>query len=385
MKFLPDNFFTSLLFDNLEIRVSYVTISDKCGNIDYPITKYVFDRINTPENLLKTSGELQGYWSSRNFDSTTLISQKAETEAIDSEGKVLVNEVKLRQLHAQPKTIDGKDCMRYYFKIPINCGLAMDSRPLPKDVPLKFIFYRAAAEKSLMSIVSQGDHEDLKTRCVSINDPQLVACMINSEYYDRKYAAHKIERLDFPFVSPMVRQDILKEGQNTFKFTVSSGTLPAALICVLMQPDAVTGHYRESTLDFKSHGLESIDLQIDSRSIPDYPIQRDGTYGFAFYRKYLAECNFLENTLSSGGLDFDSFQKNNFLVCVENFRRKKLYTGQLTMTLKFTEELDNKLYVVMVPIYQKKLNFDENLNVTVSNMRADVAEEVANKFDSTAT
>lgn len=268
--------------------------------------------------------------------------------------------------------------------MPINCGFAMDSRPLPKDVPLKFVFYRAAAEKSLMSIVSESDHVDLKTNCVTINDPQLVACMVTSAYYDRKYAAHKIERLDFPYVSPMVRTDLLKTGQSTFKFTISSGTLPSAMVCVLMQPEAYDGDYRESTLDFKSHGLESIDLQIDSRSIPDYPIKFDGTYGFAFYRKYLAECNFLENTLSSGGLDFDSFQKNNFLICIENFKRKKLYTGQLTMTLKFSKELDEKMYIVMVPINQKKLNFDENLNVTVSNMRPDAADEAVNKFDSTA-
>lgn len=109
VQFVPDNFFTSLLFENLEICVSYVTISDKCGENDYPITKYVFDRINTPENLLKTSGELEGYWSARNFDSSTLISQKAETEAIDSAGNLFANEIKLRQLHSQTKKIDGKD------------------------------------------------------------------------------------------------------------------------------------------------------------------------------------------------------------------------------------------------------------------------------------
>lgn len=376
VKFVPDNFFTALLFENLEVRVSYVTISDKCGEIDYPITKYVFDRINTPEPVLRTSGELEGYWSTRNFDSASLISQLTKTESIDSQ-----NEVNLRQEHSQPKTIDNKEYKRYYFKMPINCGLAMDSRPLPKDVPLKFIFYRANAEKSLMSIVEESDHADLKTRTVTINDPQLVACMTTSDYYDRKYGSHRIERLDFPFVSPLVRQDIMKEGQSSFKFTVSNGTLPTAMVCLLMQPEAVTGNYRESMLDFKSHNLESVDLQIDSRSIPDYPIKRDGMYGFAFYRKYLAECNFLENTLSAGGMGMGPFQKNNFMVCVENFKRKKLFTGHLTMTLKFAEELTKKLYIVMVPVYQKKLQFDQNLNVTVSSMRADAAEEVASKFD----
>ena len=149
-----------------------------------------------------------------------------------------------------------------------------------------------------------------------------------------------------------------------------------------MDPEALNGDYRLSAMDCKQHGLEVVDLQIDSRSITDYPIKRDGGYGFSFYRKYLAECNFLDNTLSAGGLTFSDFQKHNFLICVENFKRKKLFTaGQLTLSLKFDKELTSKLYLIMVPIFQKKLNFDVHLNATVSNMRADDADKSDNKFD----
>lgn len=376
---MPDNFFTAQLFENVEVRVSYVTVTDKCGENDYPITKFVFDRINTPEAILKTCGELEGYWSARNLDSRSLIEQKDnQTETIGSK-----NEITLRTQHSQRKTVDGVECNRFYFKMPINTGLAMTSRPLPKDVPLKFIFVRAAAEKSLLSIMAPENHNDLKVKSITLNNPQLVATMATSAYYDRKYAEHRIERQDFPYISPMIRTDILKEGQSTYKITVGSGSLPAAMVCLLMDPSALNGDYRESAMDFKQHHLEMIDLQVDSRSITNYPIRSDGGFGFSFYRKYLDECNFLGNALSAGGLDFENFQKNNFMICVENLKRKKLYTaGQLTMTLKFSKELDSKLCLVIVPVYQKKLNFDNHLNVTVSAMRVDEADEVDEQFES---
>ena len=361
--------------------MSYVTVTDTCGSLDYPITKYVLDRINTPENLLTTAGQLQGYWSSKNYDSTTLIKQKEDLASVTG----MKSEIELRQAHAQRKTIDGKEYDRYYFNMPLNSGLAMTSRPLPKDVPLKFTFVRAPPSRALMSIVDKTAHKDLDGISITLNDPQFVATMITSDYYERKYASHRLERLAFPFLNLMTRLDLMKEGQGTFKFTVATGSLPSAMVCLLMEPAAVEGDYRESSMDFKQHNLESIDLQIDSRSIPDYPIKRDGTLGFAFYHKYLKTCNFLDNALSASGLDFESFQKNNFLICVENFKAKKLYTaGQLTMTLKFAEELKSKLYLMLVPIYQKKLNFDENLNVTVSSMRPDDADTVDTKFDAYA-
>ena len=64
-----------------------------------------------------------------------------------------------------------------------------------------------------------------------------------------------------------------------------------------------------------------------------------------------------------------------------SFKRKNLFNGQLTVNVKFTGVLSENLYLVLLPITQKKINFDEHLNVTLSDMRPDDAEEAVNDFE----
>ena len=57
-------------------------------------------------------------------------------------------------------------------------------------------------------------------------------------------------------------------------------------------------------------------------------------------------------------MTYEAFSRFNFMI-VENLRRKNIVSGQLTVTLKFTEILNRKLYLVIMPVYKKILTFDE--------------------------
>ena len=74
-------------------------------------------------------------------------------------------------------------------------------------------------------------------------------------------------------------------------------------------------------------------------------------------------------------MSYMDFHQFNFFI-VENLKRKNVFRGQLTLNLRFRNVLPDKLYLVMMPIYQKQINFDEHLNVTVSDMDAEEAEKV---------
>ena len=73
-------------------------------------------------------------------------------------------------------------------------------------------------------------------------------------------------------------------------------------------------------------------------------------------------------------MTYDEFKTENFLV-VENLQRYKIYNGDLVAKLKFKGPLDKKLFLYMCPIYQKKLTFDEFLNITVSDMLVTAADK----------
>jgi len=73
-------------------------------------------------------------------------------------------------------------------------------------------------------------------------------------------------------------------------------------------------------------------------------------------------------------MTYTEYREQNFLM-VENLQRYKIYSGDLVAKLKFKKPLENKMFLIMCPIYQKKLTFDEFLNVTVSDMLITAADK----------
>ena len=143
-----------------------------------------------------------------------------------------------------------------------------------------------------------------------------------------------------------------------------------------ISPEAFKGDYTRSLNNFKSQGIESFDLKVDGKSLSGYPLTLTGNQYLSFYYKFLKECNFYNNNYSSGALSYDAFQDYNFMI-VENLRRKKLFNGQLTLKLKFKHILNHKLYLIIMPVHKKVLNFDEYYQPEVvesSNARDDIYE-----------
>ena len=130
----------------------------------------------------------------------------------------------------------------------------------------------------------------------------------------------------------------------------------------------------ESCTEFKSNDLESFELSVDSVNLPGYPLQLKGSNYNDYYYKFLKETHFFDNPYSNGPMTYTQFRQHNFLI-VENLQRYKLYTGDLVAKLKFKKSLEKKLFLVMCPIFQKKLTFDEFLNVTVSDMLVTAADK----------
>ena len=78
-------------------------------------------------------------------------------------------------------------------------------------------------------------------------------------------------------------------------------------------------------------------------------------------------------------MSFKDYQSTNFLI-IENLCSKNVFNGHLTLNLKFDSLLNDKTYMVYIPIYQKKLSFDDSLNAMVGDMTAEEAAQDDRKF-----
>ena len=114
-----------------------------------------------------------------------------------------------RRRDCEAKTIETKQYLRYSFIIRLNSGV-IENHPLPKTVPIKLIFYRADAEKSLISMkLNDAKTESLavydQDRSVRLINPLLELVNTQSEELDRKYSQHRLPDLDLPFLDKQIR------------------------------------------------------------------------------------------------------------------------------------------------------------------------------------
>ena len=215
---IPENFFASKLFEYLELTVNHTIVSSKSSDSDYALTNYFLTRMNWDELSLQTTGSLEGYFDNENYDSSHF---KLRNIA-DGTNKAVNPYTEKRRDQAEKISKNGKVFYRYYFVTKINSGLALSSQPLPKNIPIKLSFIRADAKKSLLSVKSDKT-DPMSDRVLDLINPTLHASFVQSEHYDRKYANHRISRVNFPFLDCKIHRELLLNGVDQFKVKIAEG------------------------------------------------------------------------------------------------------------------------------------------------------------------
>ena len=214
-EFVPDSYFTSKLFEHLEVQINYVSCTTKSTDLDYILTDFFTSKLNYTKEHITTIGSLQGIWGITNMDGIDLDIQPNKYEI----GK--------RQNYAEAHAIDGKNYLRYYFIIRLNSGV-IENHPLPKDLPIKLTFYRADAERSLISVSLNDDQSTSKAsydlgRSIKLINPVLELVNTQSDELDKKYAQHRLPSLSLPFLDKQIRREILFDGIDNFQINIKNG------------------------------------------------------------------------------------------------------------------------------------------------------------------
>ena len=197
LELIPDSYFTSKLFEHLEVQVNHVSCTSKSTDSDYFYTDYFTSRLNYTKGHIATIGSLQGIWGIEHQSAPKLTTQR------------YADEVSKRRRDCEVQTIDGKQYMRYSFIIRLNSGV-IENHPLPKTVPIKLIFYRADAEKALLSLNLTDDKSSSNStydidRSIRLVNPLLELVNTQSAELDRKYSQHRLPDLELPFLDKQIR------------------------------------------------------------------------------------------------------------------------------------------------------------------------------------
>ena len=177
--------------------MNHVSCTSKSTDSDYFLTDYFTSKLNYTKDHIQTIGSLQGIWGIDHTEAKQLLEEEFADIAAN------------RRRDSERKTIDGKTYLRYSFIIRLNSGV-IENHPLPKAVPIKLIFYRADAEKALLSLsLNPQKTESTVTydfdRSIRLINPLLELVNTQSEELDKKYSQHRLPDLDLPFLDKQIR------------------------------------------------------------------------------------------------------------------------------------------------------------------------------------
>lgn len=274
-EFLVENLFCQKLIEFIEFKISHVAVQQKSSENDNIISSYMLNRMNLPNGILDNIGILEGYYSAQSQSARTLYDydenlSDAEKSALPAVNQVREHhpEVQMRRKGSSKETVmldgESRSCYRYSFICKLNSPFAKTKHPLPREAPICITFHRAPAEKALISLKLDGSHRNTAKypfHSIKLINPELCLSMAQSEYYDRKYTPHKLEKLSFPFSEITIRRDTLVAGQSDFKLKLSDGPLPTHITFAFLKPESWDGSFETSITHFKPFGLTSFDLQ----------------------------------------------------------------------------------------------------------------------------
>ena len=232
-------------------------------------------------------------------------------------------------------------------------------------------FNRSKSQKSLIQILDKrtvkGSKELYKYPydVVPLGSPVLSCYFVDSEKAKTMYQKTKMYDVAIPFLDYSVRRELLSQGVSEHRVKLFEGPLPSVMAIFLQEPARFDGSLEMASLKFTRHNLSQLEVVVDGQSISNHPLDIINDNSMQFYHDYLRRTNRWHNMLAGKALSQAVFDDSNFFVLV-NLKHEGLRHGQCCLNLKFKNELNEKLYALIVPIYEKRLSIDSYMNVTVA-------------------
>lgn len=176
-----------------------------------------------------------------------------------------------------------------------------------------------------------------------------------------------------------IRRQILDTGLSNYQIDLGQGPAPKFFIFALSDLDRLAGNETTSITRFTQDDLFTFDFIKDHDSVTGFPLTGIGKAAGPFYQNFLNQTNRLNlnfsfgkltyylrlhNPFSSGVVTFNNFRDGGFII-VANLDKMKIEDGALQVKLQFKTILEKKRVFLWMPVYERKLVIDKNLDVAV--------------------
>ena len=227
-------------------------------------------------------------------------------------------------------------------------------------------FNRSKSSKSLLQIKAQRKSATFSylEKSVPLISPTLLCYFVESSKADLFYAKSKMYDVELPFLDYTLRRELLTEGIAEHHIKLFEGSLPSVFAIMLMDPSVFDGSYEKSSLKFTRHNLMSLEVLVDGTCVSSHPLKIKNGNSLNFYVEYLRKSNRFYNMLAGSSITQTEYDDSNFLTIV-NLKHENFRNGQCVVNLKFSDELSDKLFLLVLPIIEKRLRFDAYFNVTL--------------------
>lgn len=355
--FVPDNNFGNKLFEYLDVNVQYEDASFKCSSNDYDHTSHIQDQIFKNPSYVKKM-KFEGHFDNLNIDSSQL---KSDAQLVaNRRGSPFT-----RTKKSGNKTVEEK-YYRYQMILPINHGLAKNDQLLPAGVHLRLTFHRAQPKKALVDI-SQSI-ATYPTKTIELIQPTLHVCWASSPSLHEQMSRIKEAGLTIPYESAHIRHRTLDDGLSEYNVQIMQGQVPKYIAFFLMEPDRFNNDFKLSSTKMTRHNLTEFSILMDNDVLQHYPLKvekyGDSIFSHQFYRRFLIMTGQYGDS-HDDILSEEVFIDDNFLI-LETFADSENKEGMLSVKLKFAEQLNSKLHLCWMPVFEKHLKFDRNLSVQIS-------------------
>jgi hypothetical protein len=252
----------------------------------------------------------------------------------------------------------------------IHMELATINRLLPPGIEISLSFYLNKPEIFLQVVppVAQGNNAA---------PPQDTYHAVFSDFYityDRvalepallsniEKRLEKMEKAIFPITRGVIKtRNIPINEQNILWQNMYTGQLPETIILAMMETRTFNGSKEQNYFNFQHFNMDSINLRVNSQSIPSVPITADFPNDEAIraYRHYFDNIG-IDISNSPNLMSYEDFLKGTTLIpfdltpdkCATEHNHKK-QSGMVEVDIRFSEALQRGVTLIAFCVFTDK-------------------------------
>ena len=337
--YIPENGFVAKLFGMLTVDIDSHTISSNRAKGEYYLIDYIQKIGNFNGNTIESMFALEGYHDKYNVD-VGMLSKTPKTATARKTGALK----------------DGKRTYEFMF-IP-NCGFLNSNLPLLNNCELKLSFDRVNSDVALLLLPETTPADDISGSPIKITDCYAITEYVSSEYYRRYFNQIDNEPIEYQFEECDITLKPLSLNETDIRLdNIRGGNSPACVFLGIIPTSSLNGDLTKSSVGFHQHGVKSVNITLNGRTVNGYPIEMPHESPIAPLQKFYDVTNRYMNPLAGECASINSFKTN--WIYAHRFEAESTSQGWLGVHLELSEPYTESHTLVIWSVNTSAITIDK--------------------------